>query len=275
MYRRRKARFGSSARSSRSLVAASGVTWIVVVLPSMAIELSLPVLLQLRHASQDRGEAGEYPRARSGDGHRGAENDRRSTEERAVQHTHALRAEGISTHDPAADVVGRRELDLRVGERLCEHRGGTDDHQQQERRGVVRREREHEDREHLGHRCADDEAAAVASIPRVRQVESRRDGADAAADQEERVSEVVDVQHVVREQDKERIEGMAEEDDAEHLDPDERGEVRTPANEAEAIAERGTDRCGGPGAERSQAYEPEEDEKRDEGERVDQEAPPR
>src|SRR5205807_8729474 len=94
-------------------------------------------------------------------------------------------------------------------------------------------------------------------------------------DQKEGVPEVVHVQHVVREQDQERIEGMAEEDDAEHLDPDECRDVRTPANEAEAIAERGTDRCGGPGAERSQTYERKKQEKRDEGERVDQEAPAR
>src|SRR5204862_386746 len=82
------------------------------------------------------------------------------------------------------------------------------------------------------------------------------------------VPEVVDMQNVMREKDKERIEGVAEEDDAEHLYSDERGDVRTPANEAQTIAERGTDRRGGPGAERSHADECEEQEQRHEGEGV-------
>src|SRR5947207_11436043 len=61
-YRRRYARLGSSARSSWSFVAASGVKSMVVALPSIAITPSLPVLLQLRNASHDRREAGEHDR---------------------------------------------------------------------------------------------------------------------------------------------------------------------------------------------------------------------
>src|SRR5256886_3946540 len=110
-YRRTNARFGSSARSSCSLVAASGVTSIVVALPSIAIGRSLPVLAQLRHAGHDRGESGKHHHGGASDCERRSEQDRRSTEEGAIQHPHALRPEGVCAHHSAAD----RSEERRVG----------------------------------------------------------------------------------------------------------------------------------------------------------------
>src|SRR5207249_7600525 len=164
-------------------------------------------------------------------------------------------------------------LDLSVGERLREYRGAADDDQQQERRRVACREREDEDREHLSHRSADDETAGVTPVARVREVEGGRHGADAAADEEERVPKIVDVKDVVREQHEERVEGVAEEDDAEHLDPNERRDEWTPTNEAQAVAERGADRRRGSGAEWLHPDEGEEHEERNECERIDEKAP--
>src|SRR5256886_1565645 len=201
--------------------------------------------------------------------------DRRSTEEGAIQHPHALRPEGVCAHDSAADLIRRRQLDLRVGERLREYRGAADDDQQEERRRVACREREDEDREHLSHRRADDEAAAVTPVARVREVEGRRHGTYTAADEEERVPEIVDVADVVCEQHEERVEGVAEEDNAQHLDPDERRDERTTANEAQAVAKRGADRSRGSGAEWLHPDQREEHEERNECERIDEKAPAR
>jgi len=83
------------------------------------------------------------------------------------------------------------------------------------------------------------------------------------------------VQDVIREEHEERVEGVAEENDAEHLDADQRREERAPANETEAVAERGPDRRRRPCAERSHAHERQEHEKWDERERVDEESPAR
>src|SRR2546430_6555850 len=266
-YRRRNARFGSSARSSWSFVAASGVISIVVALPSMAIERILPVLLELWNPREDRGKTREYDGGRSGNGDRRAKEDGGAAEQRSVQHTHPLRAERVRAHDPAAYVVRRGELDLGVGERLREHRGAADDDQQDEGQRVIVGEGEDEDGEHLGHRGGDDEAAAVTAVTRVREVERGHDGTDAAADEQERVPQVVDVQYVVSEEHQERVERVAEKDHAEHLDANERGDERTSTHEAQAVAEGGTDRRHRAGAERLHAHERQEDEDRDERER--------
>src|SRR5207237_8026548 len=129
--------------------------------------------------------------------------------------------------------------------------------------------------EHIRHRRTDDGSAAVTPVARGSEVEGRRHRADTAAGEEERVPEIVDVEDVVCEQHEERVEGVAEEDNAQHLDPDECRDERTPANEAQPVAKRGADRSRGSGAEWLYPDEREEHEERNECERIDEKAPAR
>src|SRR5207245_10100015 len=103
----------------------------------------------------------------------------------------------------------------------------------------------------------------------------RGSGTDNTGDEEERVPKVVDVEDVVWEQHEERVEVVAKEDNAQHLDPNERRDERTPTNEPQAVAKRGADRRRGSGAEWLHSDEREEHEERNECERIDEKAPAR
>src|SRR5207249_5383638 len=236
---------------------------------------ALAILLELRHACEDQAEASQHDGSRARDRRRRAKEDRRTAEDRTIEDAHALRAERIRAHDSAAERVRRRQLDLRIRQRLREHRRCADDEQKQERERVVRREGEDEHGGHLHRRRANDEATAVRAVARVGEIHRGTDGADAAADQEKRIPKIADVEHIVSEQNYERVEGVAEEDHTEHLDDDERADERTRPHEAQAVAKRATDRNGLLSGERRYAYDREEDEQRDEGRRVDEESPAR
>src|SRR3989441_373009 len=203
-------------------------------------------------------------RGGASDGERRTEEDRRAAEQRPVQHAHPLRPERVRAHDTSTQVIRGGEPDLRVREGLREHGRGPHHDHERERKGVIRRECEEEDRRHLDERRRHDEPAAVPAIARVREVHRRRDRADTAPDQQERVPDGVDVQHVVGEEHEQGVEGVAQEDHAEHLDADERSDERAPPHESEPVAERREGRESAARAERARADERKEHEERDE-----------